>query len=187
MENYLKIERDVKLQIRKLEQQDKDTGEFLSEVIIAEIIPNDKTKLPISVNKYFNNFHYRLFATMVGISVAIASRKNTGINLPLILDDIFYASDFENRTTIESFIGKLFAIFKEYSPEIPLQLIIFTHDQLIFESCLKAYNQEKHEKIYFAKLFPYYDTIDEGDFKSLVYKFPMYIPEKLVANTFTRS
>ena len=79
---------------------DEETGEILSEVITAQVKAKNQNIEPQTIGKILNTFHYRLFSTMVGISVAIASRKSTQINMPLVLDDIFYASDFENRATV---------------------------------------------------------------------------------------
>ncbi|WP_276975169.1 hypothetical protein [Flavobacterium filum] len=178
LDKYLYIEnRPATLKFEmKPESWDEETGEVISEIITAYIEPLDKTQPVQEVNKYFNTFHYRLFCTMVGISIAVASRKNTGINLPLVLDDVFYASDFENRTTIEEFITKLFELFKEFTPDKELQLILFTHDQLIFESIIKATTTKNIKNILFAKLFRHEEAELEGDFKNLVYRLPAYVP-----------
>lgn len=170
----------------KEEEVDDETGEVLSEIITAVVVPKNKTIQPISVNKYFNTFHYRLFSTMVGVSIAMASRINTKINLPLVLDDIFYASDFENRATIERFIKQLFNLFEQYTPDLELQLILFTHDQLIFESAVKAISKMKIKNIAFAKLFPYNDSKDKEDFKEIVYRMPTYLPYTIMQNTLTK-
>lgn len=182
---YLKQnDREVDLEIKMKEDEiDIETGEVLSEIITAIIVPKDKSLQPLPINKYLNTFHYRLFSTMVGISIAIASRINTKINLPLVLDDIFYASDFENRATIEIFIKELFEIFKKYTPDLELQLILFTHDQLIFESAVKATAKMKVENITFAKLFPYENAKDKGDYKELAYRMPTYFPYTIMQNT----
>lgn len=178
LDKYLYIEnRPVTLKFEmKPESLDEETGEVISEIITAYIEPLDKTQSRQEVNKYFNTFHYRLFCTMVGISIAVASRISTGINLPLVLDDVFYASDFENRTTIEEFITKLFELFKEFTPDKELQLILFTHDQLIFESIINATMTSSIENILFLKLFRHEEAELEGDFKNLVYRLPAYIP-----------
>lgn len=178
LDKYLYLEnRPATLKFEmKPESWDEETGEVISEIITAFIEPLDKSQPPQEVNKYFNTFHYRLFCTMVGISIAVASRKNTGINLPLVLDDVFYASDFENRATIEEFISKLFELFKEFTPDKELQLILFTHDQLIFESIIKASMRKDIKNILFAKLFRHEEAVLEGDFKNLVYRMPAYVP-----------
>jgi hypothetical protein len=159
----------------KPENWDEETGEVISEIITAYIEPLDKSYGAQPVNKYFNSFHYRLFCTMIGIGIAIASRKNTGVNLPLVLDDIFYASDFENRVTIEGFISKLFSLFKKFTPEKELQLILFTHDQLIFESIMST-SVANDNKIIFAKMFGYEEAIIETDYRNLIYRLSVFTP-----------
>lgn len=187
LEKYLQSDnRNVELEIKMKEDEvDSETGEVLSEIITAYIVPKDKSQPPLPVNKYFNTFHYRLFSTMVGVSIAMASRINTKINLPLVLDDIFYASDFENRATVERFIKELFDIFKKYTPNLELQLILFTHDQLIFESAVKATAEMKVENIAFARLFDYSKAKDKGDVLELSYRMPTYLPYKIMQNTLT--
>lgn len=187
LEKYLKSDnRDVELEIKMKEDDvDSETGEVLSEIITAYIVPKDKSHPPLPVNKYFNTFHYRLFSTMVGVSIAMASRINTKINLPLVLDDIFYASDFENRATVERFIKELFDIFNKYTPNLELQLILFTHDQLIFESAVKATAEMKVENIAFARLFHHSKAKDKGDLLELTYRMPTYLPYKIMQNTLT--
>jgi energy-coupling factor transporter ATP-binding protein EcfA2 len=185
LESYLQREnRDVDIEIKmQAEEIDEETGEILSEIITAYIVPKNKSIPPLPVHKYFNTFHYRLFSTVVGISIAVASRINTKINLPLVLDDIFYASDFENRATIEEFIKELFEVFKKYTPDLELQLILFTHDQLIFESAVKATAVNKIDNIVFSKLFPYKNAKDKVDYKELTYRMPAYLPYTIMQNT----
>lgn len=187
LEKYLQSDnRNVELEIKMKEDEvDSETGEVLSEIITAYIVPKDKSHPPLPVNKYFNTFHYRLFSTMVGVSIAMASRINTKINLPLVLDDIFYASDFENRATVERFIKELFDIFNKYTPNLELQLILFTHDQLIFESAVKATAEMKVENIAFARLFHHSKAKDKGDVLELAYRMPTYLPYKIMQNTLT--
>lgn len=182
LENYFKFDnRDIDLIISKQpEEFDEETGEILSEIITAQLKIKNQNIKPQSVGKYLNTFHFRLFSTMVGISIAIASRRNTQVNLPLVLDDVFYASDFENRTSIEMFLKQVFNAFKTYTPDLPLQLILFTHDQLIFESAIKVVKEIEGTDIAFAKLFPYTEAQDEGDYLNLVYKFPDYFPNTIM-------
>ena len=184
LDQYLYDEdRSVNLIIEnKPDEIDEETGEVVSEIITAYIKPRDGKHPPLSVNKYFNTFHFRLFCAMVGISIAVASRKITGINLPLVFDDIFYSSDFEKRLRIEEFIEKLFKLFKEFTPDKPLQLIIFTHDQVVFESAISAVQQVENEPIQFGKLFPYQEAEKKEDFYNLIFKMPSYLPQRLYQN-----
>lgn len=187
LESYFKIDnREIDLEISKQpEEYDEETGEVLSEIIIAQLKIKNTDIPPQPVSKYLNTFHFRLFSTMVGISIAIASRKNTNVNLPLVLDDIFYASDFENRTTVEHFLKHIFKAFKDYTPEMPLQLILFTHDQLIFESAIKVIKDIEGTDIAFAKLFPYSEAKETENYKNLIYKFPDYFPTTIMNSILT--
>jgi hypothetical protein len=187
LEDYFKFDdRDIELIISKQpEEHDEDTGEILSEIITAQLkIKNQNIKLQ-PVGKYLNTFHFRLFSTMVGISIAIASRRNTQVNLPLVLDDVFYASDFENRTSVERFLQQIFKAFKTYTPDLPLQLILLTHDQLIFESAIKVVKEIEGTDIAFAKLFPYTEAQEAGDYLNLIYKFPDYFPNTIMNSLLT--
>ncbi len=181
LKEYFEAEnRNVKFSIDKKPIADEETGEILSEIIVAKItrtgFPNEE---PLSPNKYLNTFHYRLFSAMVGISIAVASRIRTEINLPLILDDIFYASDFMNRTTIERFIRHLFQVFEKYTPEQPLQLILFTHDELIFDCANNTIIENNLPKVAFAKLFHYSEAEERGNYKELAYRIPVELPQPI--------
>jgi len=108
---------------------------------------------------------------MIGISIAVASRKKSGINMPLILDDIFYASDFENRNSLEGFLIHLFDSFEKYTPNLPLQLIMFTHDEMIFECVNNLSRSMNNDTVIAAKLFHHSQSKYESNFKDLIYKF----------------
>jgi len=85
-------EENVKLEIRLDKQQDPENNELLTTTIVAEIKRTNIDSGEVethSPSKYFNTFRFRLFCTMVSVSVVIAARKNSGINLPLVLDDVF--------------------------------------------------------------------------------------------------
>lgn len=182
LEDYFKLDnRDVDLIISKQpEEYDEETGEILSEIITAQLKIKNQNIKPQPVGKYLNTFHFRLFSTMVSISIAIASRRSTQVNLPLILDDVFYASDFENRTSVEKFLKQIFKAFRTYTPDLPLQLVLLTHDQLIFESAIKVVKEIEGTNIGFAKLFPYKEAQEESDYLNLIYKFPDYFPNTIM-------
>lgn len=138
--DYLK-EDNVELKIRLDEKQSSDDPESIVTTILAEIhrTNTDTGEIEIhSPSKYFNTFRFRLFCTMVSVSVVIAARKNSGINLPLVLDDVFYASDYNSKTTFRQFILTILDLFRRFNSEMPLQLILFTHDELVFDSALDA-------------------------------------------------
>ncbi len=180
LKDYMKDD-SVYLEINKEpDEYDSETGELLSEFISIKVLGKNSSGISLSPNKYFNTFRYRLFSMMIGISVAIASRNLTRINLPLVLDDVFYASDFEKRNSIITFIEKLFKIFEAYS-KLPFQLIFFTHDELIFDSILTAMiNNGKDENTVFAKLLPVTQAEKQDEYWELSYRLPNTIPDFVV-------
>lgn len=206
--DYL-IEENVSLQIRLDKKQSTDDPESIVTTILAEIqrLNTQTGELEIhSPSKYFNTFRFRLFCTMVSISVLVAARKNSGINLPLVLDDVFYASDYNSKTTFRQFITTVLSIFRKFNSEMPLQFILFTHDELVFDSALDAiaeFELQKAEIIedensdwkspiqdrtVFARLFSARDiepTTTEspfGKYWDLIYKIPTRLEQLLNKN-----
>jgi len=186
LSTYFNLDRrEIELRIVSKPIHDVETGELMSNYLAAEVELEDNTIMDVS--RYLNTFHYRLFCTMVGVATAIASRIKTGINMPLVMDDVFYASDFENRHAVENFIEKLFQIFRKYSPELPLQLIMLTHDRLVFESIMNASHEDnlEEEKIAFARLFPPSEGEQNKDFINLVYCLPHRLPMQIMNTVYT--
>jgi len=114
-----------------------DGVEIEDKCIVAEIVNkhSNKTTTP---DQYFNTFRYKLFCLMVSLSIALATRKKYQINLPLVIDDIFFASDFASKNSFSNFLHKVIEVFYKYTPELPLQFILFTHDDIIFRSSMDA-------------------------------------------------
>ena len=202
---YLR-EENVTLQIRLDEHNSNDDTEAVITTILAEIQRINKETGEIEIHspsKYFNTFRYRLFCTMVSISVVIAARKNTGINIPLVLDDVFYASDYNSKITFHEFIIKILNIFQKFNSNMPLQLILFTHDELVFDSAIEAFAEFEYQNVsssenenkqlvnqiqsrtIFARLFSAKEmdaTITEssfGNFWDLTYKIPTRLEQIL--------
>jgi len=142
--------------VAKLEFINEETGE------IQEITPD----------KFFNSFRYKLFCLMVSLSLALSTRKKYKINLPLVIDDIFYSSDFVNKHTFADFIIKIIELFTNYTPDMPLQFILLTHDDLIFKCAIDGLSHfdsqmqnENRMKILNKTLIGRYFALDDKDEK----------------------
>jgi len=209
LSEYLK-EENVSLQIKLEEKPSENDPESIETTILAEIqrINTYTGELEIhSPSKYFNTFRFRLFCTMVSLSVVIAARKNSGINLPLVLDDVFYASDYSSKTTFRQFLSTVLSIFRKFNSEMPFQLILFTHDEIVFDAALDAISEFELEEFatteefqceqwkvpiqyrtVFARLFPARDVESEpsesqfGDYWDLTYKIPTQLEQLLKVN-----
>jgi len=165
LSEYLK-EENVSLQIRLDEGAASDDPESIITTIIAEIqrINTQTGEFEIhSPSKFFNTFRFRLFCTMVSISVVIAARKNAGINLPLVLDDIFYASDYNSKNTFRKFLLNVINIFRKFNSEMPFQFILFTHDELVFDSALDAIAEFENGKTQLPK-----EQIEDAEWKTSI-------------------
>lgn len=114
-----------------------DGVEIEDKYIVAEII-NKHSNKATTPDQYFNTFRYKLFCLMVSLSIALATRKKYQVNLPLVIDDIFFASDFASKNSFSNFLHKVIEIFYKHTPELPLQFILFTHDDIIFRSSMDA-------------------------------------------------
>lgn len=105
----------------------------------------------VSVKNYFNTFRFRLFCVLLRVSIALLLMKKHNINLPLIFDDVFYASDYKNREQLSFFIEKLYEVSEKYIPSNKLQVIFFTHDELIleiFHQAMKSRNDIIYGRLY---------------------------------------
>lgn len=81
---------------------------------------------------YFNTFRFRLYAVLLKIALAFYYMKENQCVAPVIIDDVFNASDFENSVSLNTFIFTIYDVYQELlGGEYPLQLIILTHDEMI--------------------------------------------------------
>lgn len=110
----------------------------------------DETNNPTPA-KYYNSFRYKLYCISIKVVLAFMTMKISKIKAPLIFDDVFTASDFDNTININKFFEVLFRIFKnfELGEKKELQIILFTHDEVVLNS-----------------LSDIIETIDEGEQES---------------------
>lgn len=141
LKEYLK-EENLKLVIAKKEKKVIiDDQEVINNIIVSNLdyLGSETGEIKsVTPDMYFNTFRYKLFCLMVSLSLALATRKEHKINLPLIIDDIFFASDFISKNSFAEFLQKVIQLFYKQTPDMPLQIILFTHDDLIFRSAIDA-------------------------------------------------
>lgn len=141
LKDYLK-EENLRLVITKKEKKVIiEEQEVINNIIVAnlEYLHHETGEIKtVTPDMYFNTFRYKLFCLMVSLSLALATRKEHKINLPLIIDDIFFASDFISKNSFAEFLQKVIQLFYKQTPDMPLQIILFTHDDLIFRSAIDA-------------------------------------------------
>jgi hypothetical protein len=140
MNDFIDEKESINL-VLSLEKIDRNIdGEiFQTEVIMAKIVQkNGKSTTP---DIYFNTFRYKVFCLMICLSIALSTRMRYKVNLPLVMDDLFFASDFISKNSFSIFLQKIIRLFYKYTPDMPLQFILFSHDDLIFRSALDAIDE----------------------------------------------
>lgn len=137
LNQYFHDDPQLKLEINLRDNKFSIEGvQYITKYIVAEIVDINSNNSVTSPQIYFNTFRFKLFCLMISLSIALASRKTYKVNMPLVMDDLFYASDFINKNSFAEFLQKIILLFYKYTPEMPLQLIIFTHDDVIFKSSI---------------------------------------------------
>lgn len=179
------------------EVQDSSDSNLIYKTIVAEVQSLENGKLNVVAPAvFYNTFRYRLFSLMVCLSVVLVTRRRSKINLPLVLDDIFNSSDYASKSTFRGFLVKLLSIFRKFNGDMPLQFILLTHDELIFDCAIDAISEFDHlardksesKHIYwqssiqsqtvFARLFAPQECDDEvsssrfGDYMDVSFKIP---------------
>lgn len=111
-----------------------------------EIMLQDESKEGIkqelSPSAFYNSFRYKLFCLLLRIACGLAYMKKRKIRIPIILDDVFYGSDFYSRTHVKQFFEilmdqiKTLKEGKEDEQNNFIQIICFTHDEVIFNAIM---------------------------------------------------
>lgn len=94
----------------------------------------DGREVLFTPEKYLNTFRYKLFCMTLKMAIAFAMKKFYEINFPIVLDDIFYSSDFVHRGMVRNYFWLLFDKHKSLFPGETLQIIFLTHDDLVIEA-----------------------------------------------------
>lgn len=111
----------------------------------------------ISPLLYLNSFRFKLYTLCIKIGMAFSVMKMMNISFPLVLDDVFYSSDFSNREMVRLFIKKTFELYHkeiESTTSKRLQIIFFTHDEVILEAAING--MKEMDDIYkYGRIFNY--------------------------------
>lgn len=141
--------------------------------------------------EYFNTFRYKLFVVSMKVALSFAFMKEHRCLIPIVIDDIFNSSDFNNGYTIEYFVRNVYWTFDELLGDLSenkqLQIILFTHDELVVHSFKKGYllyqymvmeryKEKRPYNIICGRLFDYMDVLERKQFVRKVYNnFDPYI------------
>lgn len=85
--------------------------------------------------QYYNNFRYKLFCLLLRLVGGLAYMKLNKVRVPIVLDDMFYGSDFNSRAEVKYFWRRLLETIRHQLGE-EVQLLVFTHDEIILNAAL---------------------------------------------------
>lgn len=115
-----------------------------------------------SPKSYYNTFRYKLFVIALKISLSFLYMRNRKVVVPIVIDDVFNATDFDNSIKLERFV---YHIYKTYEEKVksgfPLQLIVLTHDEMVMTAFRKgAKLMHDYKNVFEAKRQPQFAGID---------------------------
>lgn len=115
-----------------IEIAQKEDGKLCAEIKNEEIFKH-KTVTP---EQFYNSFRYKLYCIAIKVVLAFMNMNLNKIKAPLIFDDVFTASDFDNTINIEVFFNSIFEAFKKIGlgGKKDIQIILFTHDEVVLNS-----------------------------------------------------
>lgn len=92
-----------------------------------------------SPKSYYNTFRFKLFVIALKISLAFLYMRTSKTIVPIVIDDVFNATDFDNSIKLERFVYHIYHTYEEkVKSGIPLQLIVFTHDEMVMTAFRKG-------------------------------------------------
>ena len=118
---------------------DKEKGEFKM-TIKLENLDDDSNSVPFQPREYLNTFRYKLYCMTLKFAIAFTIKKFYKLNFPIVIDDIFYSSDFSHRNMVRDYFRMLFKKHNELFPNADqqLQVIFFSHDEVVIEAAYRG-------------------------------------------------
>lgn len=106
----------------------------------------------LSPSEFYNSFRYKLFCLLLKIACGLAYMKKREIRIPVIMDDVFYGSDFYSRTHVKQFFEILIEQIKELQEKGKntkniVQFICFTHDEVILNAIMDVMSAQNKDYI----------------------------------------
>ena len=114
---------------------EKENGKIEVKIRNAEIF-GERT---VSPKMFYNSFRYKLYAISIKVAMAFMTMKIWNINAPLVFDDVFTASDFDNSVNIDRFFRRVYETYEKLKlgNKNELQIILFSHDEVVL-NCVSS-------------------------------------------------
>lgn len=92
-----------------------------------------------SPKAYYNTFRFKLYVIALKISLAFLYMRTRKIVVPIVIDDVFNATDFDNSIKLERFVYHIYKTYqRKVGSNIPLQLIVLSHDEMVMTAFRKG-------------------------------------------------
>lgn len=128
-----------------IEDEDEEITVRMEDGELCAYVKNERIfgDREIPPGQFYNSFRYKLYSISIKIALAFMTMKMKSINAPLIFDDVFTASDFDNSINIDKFLSLIFIAFKKegLGEMKDLQLILFSHDEIVL-NCISGIMDE---------------------------------------------
>lgn len=93
---------------------------------------------------YLNTFRFRLFVISLKIALTFAFMKRERTIVPIVIDEVFNSSDFENRLRLEKYVEMIYSQYDDMQISLyRLQIVLFTHDEIVLRSFARGANLKK--------------------------------------------
>ena len=100
--------------------------------VTISVTTEEGEEFSTSPKRYLNTFRFKMYAVLLKIALSLYYMKENLCVAPIVIDDVFNASDFENSINLSAFVNSIFDVYQEVIGfEYPLQLIMLTHDEMV--------------------------------------------------------
>lgn len=113
--------------------------EYRTGQISAKIMSTVNGGFSGTPKEYYNTFRFKLYVIALKISLAFLYMRTSKIVVPIVIDDVFNATDFDNSIKLERFVYHIYKTYEEkVGSGIPLQLIVLSHDEMVMTAFRKG-------------------------------------------------
>lgn len=132
---------------------------------LIEFTKTDQNTETFTPREFFNSFRFKIYCLGLKIAIAFSIKTYMNFNFPLVMDDVFYSSDFTNREKVEEFMRILYEVhdetFKENKDNMELQVIFLTHDEMLVNAA--AHSVPIYKDVLYGRLFDYREVTSNDE------------------------
>jgi hypothetical protein len=121
--------------------EENETFELTDDLRMVIRVRKDEVTFETTPTRYLNSFRFKLYSISLKLAIAFWYMKKNKSILPIAIDDVFNANDFDNSLHLQYFVHTIYKTYYEkVCKDIPLQLIMLTHDEIILNAFRKGFS-----------------------------------------------